>query len=1281
MDKAIIDFRSFLLQRHSAGAPTPRFDPTNAKIVMEWLIAAENRRPVVLVGAGFSRNARHKHRKDDARPHETPLWWELSERMAVHLQVPRDKYDAPTMADMYVASFGDGELRDLLKSMLPDDDLEPGAAHRALASYRAEAVITTNFLDTLLDTAKHEENDRWNRVIADADLSSSTKTGAICQDLIYFHGHRCASDTWVMTRSQYEDVARKKPVIVARVRQLMAQHPLLIVGFGLSDPNFHNLYRQVSADMRRNQPLGLAIQLTDVSEAERRHWDELGIRIAVPADAAMLKSSATKSNEFFEWLFKRLATSWPPDEEVILDYACEPDDPGERLERIDGLLRHPWRGHSEEDEYEGKSRRFAAWREVLFSTLSDEDKERAVRASRNAASVETRNTPRGFATATGGAKIKVPAGLPDQEALPEVVDEFLVLPKNWDELRPTDQRTWQLDSVLSHMSTALQPAAQHFALGLELDLYRTERAEDGFIPWIPLTFYLGVRAGASDLAKLAADCIASAAKFGDERWIGLVQEEAKKAGVVAVLTDAGIQADSGSLENDGFLALMDGNFEVALKKYAGAADRARGENWEFKEWAWRIGERHALAGLTNPFGSAKDDAIERKEQLERQLKACGERIKRLESTKVVRGWLRLATERIQGALEHALEQRESRAQRRAHGGSGFSFSRSPYMAWRSFRELESIDAPPRLQVEYLLPLLWDHGFKVESELEYRAKFDLKETREWVRDVVDAPSADVDAQTKRDATLMEAFIKITSSKHSKTERSGQLSAFPGLDHAIRPNDIDALVSWLPAVFDALGQEVETNAKWRHLSREHTRALGTLAAYCSCLQVRTLFERWNRVEGMYERIELTRALLGFPWFRWARTESNEVAAWLRSIAGTGVRGWLHGEENIEQRSLDTEHEMLVFAMYTMLAELLDSAPAAVDEELKTQLLNVSDEIRAAPVARERSWEIHRGGYLLERELLGSTMDEQELFERWSSAEGWDSPNSSERLKLRWCIVADALLDKRHMPHEGALVETLKGMWADIEAPEKWAPIERFHSMNPHHAEPLIRFLVSCLIGLVDKRDVVAERLLSLFASAPSELEHAAPTLSPSVWGKFWATLVGRVLASAGGDAATRTKDSMHDRSGAATEHLLGAIGLWAEYLRRARRGFAVDADPELDLLLQPLRAAALLALSDERTLIANHAAYAVVAAAEVETKVVDAELLAEALRRIGSDTRVIVRMAAAYAGSRLPLLATSERVREVAVSLRESLAGDPNAQIGAQRRWGELQAQYELQRRQQ
>jgi hypothetical protein len=100
--------------------------------------------------------------------------------------------------------------------------------------------------------------------------------------------------------------------------------------------------------------------------------------------------------------------------------------------------------------------------------------------------------------------------------------------------------------------------------------------------------------------------------------------------------------------------------------------------------------------------------------------------------------------------------------------------------------------------------------------------------------------------------------------------------------------------------------------------------------------------------------------------------------------------------------------------------------------------------------------------------------------------------------------------------------------------------------------------------------------------------------------------------------------------------------------------------------------MLAISDERTLLANHAAYALVGAAETVEDPGSVALLASALGRLRADTRVIVRMAAAYASGRLPILARSEQIREAAKMDPEQ---DPNAWVATQRSLGILQAERE------
>ncbi|WP_437503837.1 SIR2 family protein [Sorangium sp. So ce1099] len=1284
MDKHIIELRERLL--------LATFDEANAKIIVEWLIAAEWRKPVVLVGAGFSRNARHKLRGDYARPAEVPLWWDVAKQMATHLRVDVGQYDAPTMAEMYETSFGEADLRDLLRGMLPDEDLEPGEAHRALAGYDAEAVITTNLLDTLLDV-QHKRTRRWNRVIADADLSATLRNYRRAPDLIYFHGHRGASDTWIMTRAQYEDVAKSRPVVVARVRQLMAQFPLLIVGFGMGDPNFHNLYRQVSKDMRRHQPLGLAIQIGNVSEAERRHWDALGIRIAVPKNWRTLQSDPAESNRFFEWLFKNVSTSWQPDDNDMLEYVRAGKEPQDRFDRFKGVL-------SSRRATDGGGRRqaepaseFSAWEKALFSFLTPDDEEAAEDAARRASQREHNDTiaraARVTATAAGdaAAAARSTTGVAKEEP-----DRFTHMPM-WKYIRLSDTQAWRLDTVLNHTQHAWRAVAEHFQLALERGLFRTESAELGSLPWIPLTFWLAIKGNGSTfpaLPKLARTCIERAIHYGDEHWVEIIQEEAKKAGVHIEVDASKIDSMPASGEviaaSQGFLAMLNGDHETARIKYREAADRAEAEDLEFEEWAWRQGELQAIGALSSPFkfGGALPD--EREKFLPIHKEECRARIRALAETGAVLRWQNITKARIRRTLEHALERYASRVRHRTFGGSGRGFSSDPHMAWRSFRDLKAIHAPPHLLEEHLAPLLWERGFSPEVELGYRMLFDISRTKEWLEQLLYEPTESIDKQRERDAKLVETFLDSGKEARSKSGLVGRLLALPGIKEAMRTGDVVELLEWLADTRRSLGTEVTTYCSQRLLWSDYPKALRAVASLARSEQIRPVFDAWREGAKDLELDELARAVHSLPWHRWALVDPKEVAAWLGLVTEWALASYSAPQaESAETQAppvVSREDEMLAFGFLKMVADLKEKAPELLDARLRAQLSRWADELRGRAMHEDYLWEARRGGYLLEQALRQEPgASTEELFDRWSTHDGWASPDSGGRQRLRWSLITDAFTERDGWTaNETALRERLRTLWKEIESEEHWQPIKKRNHLNPHMAAPIVRFLTTCLLFLDEARELAAKRLLAMLGAAPGTLIYVAPALTPNAWGASWPDFVDRILASAGGAGGTRGDDLFDDGSGRATEHQVGAIGLWSEHARRVRRGLAT-ADDGLSVLLRPMRSAALLALSDERTLLANHAAYAVVGAAEIAADDAETMLLAHALQRIAHDTRVTVRMAAAYAGGRLSMLARSPRVREVAARIRDVLADDENAMVSTQRELGELEAEHERKKRQQ
>ena len=247
-------------------------------IAIDWHIANDGRRPVVLVGAGFSRNA--KRRDGGGAATSLPDWNGVLDRLRADLPTDCKENDPLTLPELYAAHMEEGPLHQALLDLVPDNDVVPDRAHDALLAYDAEAIVTTNLLDTLLERAAAcRQSAKWHRVVYDHDVAIYEPDKPTRQ-IIYLHGHRGDYESWVLRRSQYEEIASSKPVIVARVRQLFAQHQLLAVGYSMTDPDFHLFYRRINRDMKGRQPRGLSLVLAAPDRATRAYWRKLNISIA-----------------------------------------------------------------------------------------------------------------------------------------------------------------------------------------------------------------------------------------------------------------------------------------------------------------------------------------------------------------------------------------------------------------------------------------------------------------------------------------------------------------------------------------------------------------------------------------------------------------------------------------------------------------------------------------------------------------------------------------------------------------------------------------------------------------------------------------------------------------------------------------------------------------------------------------------------------------------------------------------------------------------------------------
>jgi hypothetical protein len=802
-----------------------------------------------------------------------------------------------------------------------------------------------------------------------------------------------------------------------------------------------------------------------------------------------------------------------------------------------------------------------------------------------------------------------------------------------------------------------------------------------------LTFLLATKdAKRSESQKLEIGrrCLKMAAKYRDKHLEYSILEIAKSASVD--LKASAPQEETDSSQHDGYKALLRRDYPVAKACYRESAVRAASSNQIFEEWVWRQGELEALQGELWMLDSRRlhvpGPASSGQAEIERECGLSEKRVEALAETAEVKAWMNLAEERVRRALESALRRQATRARYRATGGEGASFGDSLYTAWQSFRDLETLCAPPALLREYLAPLLWSNDFSAGGELKVRMTLEMKETREWFTTILDSQCESIEDQQRRDVELLEAFWRVLDEQESERQRLWALGVLSGLQCGFRTPDTKRLFEWtkvLPlkvqagppekrsvAAETAMPPVVNGSSGARsRLERDTRQGLGTIALWGPAAWAREIFEGVWRDGNWIEKDEIAAFSYGLPWNRWGLREPEGIVPWMEMIAGI--------YEDLATPQACRFDELLPFAALRMTMAVIHGRPEVLGQDVRTKLLRFADRVHSRPARGSIWWEAHRGGYLLEKELLAEPEKRgAELLRRWLNGAATAQPEDKGHVQeLNWSLLADAFDDG--LSNDSALVEILERHWTEIGDDVAWQPIGRHYCLNAVSAGPLIRMLSTCLVQLPNIRGAIAPRLQELLAFAPNALPHIVATLLPETWGEWWPGLVEQIVSSAGGLGRRRKTHRWMDDAGLGTLHQIGAIDLWDAHMRRIREGAAYATDGKgIRELLACLRSAAVLGVSDERAAVANHAAHAIVVAAEVVEEGEDTILLAGALRQISRDSRVAVRAAGAYAAARLPTLARSRAIRDVAVEIGIALADDPNAMVVLQHELGRLEA---------
>lgn len=271
--------RDYLEGRLLDALKTAGVDDASASKVVSWCRIARTRAPVAMVGAGFSRNARPVSQWRELAPerHDPPAagqWKDLQKEWAAGLHgTSEENADPLWLAELYEQQHSHQALLQTLRYAIPEALLELGPAHRALTKLPWRAIVTTNY-DRLIERAyERGQSPRNIRVVAsDHDLVDlDARPGAV--EILHPHGVFCHEGGLVVTLEDYRRFPAQRPLLLTKVRQLFIEHPLLVLGFSATDPNFIQWEGWLGDLLGRDQLPGLCLEVGQASSVPRRtYW-------------------------------------------------------------------------------------------------------------------------------------------------------------------------------------------------------------------------------------------------------------------------------------------------------------------------------------------------------------------------------------------------------------------------------------------------------------------------------------------------------------------------------------------------------------------------------------------------------------------------------------------------------------------------------------------------------------------------------------------------------------------------------------------------------------------------------------------------------------------------------------------------------------------------------------------------------------------------------------------------------------------------------------------------
>ncbi|WP_394835646.1 SIR2 family protein [Pendulispora rubella] len=191
-------------------------------------------------------------------------------------KVPDEITGDPLLAASYaVTQLNPRDFGQFIREQCKVESVQPAEIHRTLVRLGPTCFITTNY-DQLIERAlvEYKPNDRPRVVTNRQPLEVADIITAQARNFIFkYHGDVMDAESIVLSREHYRKMLGELSHVFTGIKSILATRPMVLIGFGLRDPDFLLLKDTLAATLSGHAGEHYAI-MCGFDEAKRRYWKQ-----------------------------------------------------------------------------------------------------------------------------------------------------------------------------------------------------------------------------------------------------------------------------------------------------------------------------------------------------------------------------------------------------------------------------------------------------------------------------------------------------------------------------------------------------------------------------------------------------------------------------------------------------------------------------------------------------------------------------------------------------------------------------------------------------------------------------------------------------------------------------------------------------------------------------------------------------------------------------------------------------------------------------------------------